>query len=208
MIGKLTGRVDSVSTNHLIIDVQGVGYVVMASANTLRSAGGAGSSTSLLIETQVREDAINLFGFADELERDWFRLLTTVQGVGSKVALNILSSIQPSQLAQAIASQDKATVTKAEGVGPKLALRIVTELKDKVINFLTPGTGVAISGEALPSKDMAEAISALVNLGYKRVEAFAAATTATSKLGENAKLETIIRASLKELQIPQFPHNS
>lgn len=134
MIGKLTGRVDSISGQQLIIDVQGVGYVVNVSGRTLRQVGAIGDMASVLVETHVREDAINLFGFADALERDWFRLLTTVQGVGAKVALAILSALTPDQLSQAIAAQDKAAITRADGVGPKLGLRLVTELKDKVID--------------------------------------------------------------------------
>ena len=140
MIGKLsgTGRLASraQANQSIILDVNGVGYVVTCSARTLRKIGPNKSPASLLIETHVREDAINLFGFADQAEQDWFRLLTTVQGVGAKVALGILSSIGPDELAQVIAAQDKAALTQADGVGPKLALRLVTELKDKVPAFM------------------------------------------------------------------------
>ena len=140
MIGKLSGTIDSVSGSHVILDVQGVGYVVMCSARTLREMGAIASPASLLIETHVREDAINLYGFKDAEEQDWFRLLTTVQGVGAKVGLAILSALSPAQLGHVILSQDKAALTQADGVGPKLALRLVTELKDKVPSFMKTGT--------------------------------------------------------------------
>lgn len=203
MIGKLTGRIDSISGSQLIIDVQGVGYVVSVSSRTLRhlEGDGIGQAASLLIETHVREDAINLFGFIDVLERDWFRLLTTVQGVGAKVALAILSALSPDQLAQAIAAQDKSMITRADGVGPKLALRLVTELKDKAIGFFVPdkAAGIVTGGSPAAGSVISEAISALTNLGYRRVEAFAAVNAAVQKLGENVKLDALIRASLGEL---------
>jgi len=198
MIGKLTGKIDSLASNHLVIDVQGVGYVVAASARTLRHIGGVGDAAALLIETQVREDAISLFGFADATERDWFRLLTTVQGVGAKVALAILSALSPEQLTQAIAAQDKTALTQADGVGPKLALRLVTELKDKVSTLAAPAM---VSG-AMPSAAngaSSDALSALLHLGYRRMEAFAAVSTAAQKLGNTATLDALIRASLAEL---------
>ena len=131
MIGKLTGVIDSLNEDGLLLDVNGVGYVVHASSKTIARLGAAGTSASILVETQVREDAITLFGFADHAERDWFRLLRSVQGVGGKVALAILSTLTPNDLIHAVASQDKASVARANGVGPKLAQRIVTELKDK-----------------------------------------------------------------------------
>lgn len=201
MIGKLTGRVDSISTNHLVIDVQGVGYVVACSAHTLRQLGGKDAAVSLLIETQVREDAINLYGFADSNERDWFRMLTTVQGVGSKSALAILSSISPDQLVHAIAAQDKNALTQADGVGPKLALRIVTELKDKVASLATPAimSGGVAALRIAGNSDTSDAVSALVNLGYKRMDAFAAISAAAQNLGEDAKIDALIRAGLAEL---------
>ena len=199
MIGKLTGRVDSISGQQLIIDVQGVGYVVNVSGRTLRQVGAIGDMASVLVETHVREDAINLFGFADALERDWFRLLTTVQGVGAKVALAILSALTPDQLSQAIAAQDKAAITRADGVGPKLGLRLVTELKDKVIGTFAPTITNGVLAVEPSGGDVAGAISALMNLGYRRVEAFAAVTAARQKLGEDAKLDALIRASLSEL---------
>lgn len=198
MIGKLTGKIDSIGGSQLVIDVQGVGYVVAASARTLRQIGGVGDAAALLVETQVREDAISLFGFADATERDWFRLLTTVQGVGAKVALAILSALSPEQLTQAIAAQDKTALTQADGVGPKLALRLVTELKDKVSALAVPAT---LSG-AMPSPvggASGDALSALLHLGYRRMEAFAAVSAAAQKLGPAATLDALIRAGLAEL---------
>ncbi|MDR3425230.1 MAG: Holliday junction branch migration protein RuvA [Alphaproteobacteria bacterium] len=201
MIGKLSGRIDSISGAHVILDVGGVGYVVMCSARTLRAIGAVGEAAALRIETHVREDAINLYGFADAEEQDWFRLLTTVQGVGARVALAILSTASPDQLAQAIAAQDKAALTQADGVGPKLALRLVTELKDKVPAFLaTPAQRDAGLGASppLPPSLARDALSALLNLGYRRAEAFAAVASASQRAPE-AKLDELIRASLLEL---------
>lgn len=201
MIGKLSGRIDCISDAHVIIDVGGVGYVVKCSARTLREMGAVGGTASLRIETQVREDAINLYGFIDALEQDWFRLLTTVQGVGAKVALSILGTVSPEQLGHAIAAQDKVTLTAADGVGPKLALRLVTELKDKVPAFMTSPIHLASVGFAaavLPPSLAGDALSALVNLGYRRAEAFAAVSSAHMREPE-AKLDALIRASLLEL---------
>lgn len=202
MIGKLSGRIDSVSGSHVIIDVGGVGYVVTCSARTLRAMGMVGEATSLRIETHVREDAINLFGFSDSIEQDWFRLLTTVQGVGAKVALSILSAVSPEQLAHAIAAQDKTMLTQADGVGPKLALRLVTELKDKVPALLASaasvGSASVASPSVLPSSLAGDALSALLNLGYRRAEAFAAVSSVLKREPE-AKLDELIRASLLDL---------
>jgi Holliday junction DNA helicase RuvA len=202
MIGKLSGRIDNVSGSHVILDVSGVGYVVTCSARTLRNIGAVGEAASLRIETHVREDAINLYGFADTVEQDWFRLLTTVQGVGAKVALAILGSVSPEQLAQAIAAQDKAALTQADGVGPKLALRLVTELKDKIPAFMTSpvrlGTGSSGGNSVLPPSIAGDALSALINLGYRRAEAFAA-VAAVSQRNSSAKLDELIRLSLAEL---------
>ncbi len=199
MIGKLSGIIDSVAGSHVILDVNGVGYVVTCSARTLRQMGANGTAASLRIETQVREDAISLFGFADAEEQDWFKLLTTVQGVGAKVALSILGSMSPEQLAQVIAAQDKTAMTEADGVGPKLALRLVTELKDKVPAFV--GRVAATTGSAaspLPSSAASDAVSALINLGYRRAEAFGAVSTVASK-NPAAKLDDLIRLGLAEL---------
>ncbi len=202
MIGKLIGTLDSISGHHVILDVNGVGYIVACSTRTLRQMGPLKSSVALLIETHVREDAINLYGFVDTEEQDWFRLLTTVQGVGSKVGLAILSSLSPEQLGQTIAAQDKSTLTQADGVGPKLALRIVTELKDKVPAFMArpiPLHGTKEAALADMNNVVKDALSALLNLGYRRVEAFAAVNAANHRLGAKAKLDELIRLSLSEL---------
>ena len=199
MIGKLTGAIDSFAGNHVILDVNGVGYVVTCSARTLRRIGPAKSTVSLLIETHVREDAINLYGFADEAEQGWFRLLTTVQGVGAKVALGILGSLAPEGLAQVIAAQDKAALTQADGVGPKLALRLVTELKDKVPAIAMQPAVLGKAGTDVGDGLSSDAVSALINLGYRRAEAFGAVASANQRLEPGAKLDDLIRASLAEL---------
>jgi len=200
MIGKLSGTIDKVSGSQVILDVNGVGYVVTCSARTLRQIGLEKTAASLLIETQVREDAINLYGFADAEEQDWFNLLTTVQGVGAKVALSILSALAPEQIAQVIAAQDKSALTQADGVGPKLALRLVTELKDKVPAFAAKPVPLRgkDAGMPLPSSAASDAVSALVNLGYRRAEAFAAVASA-GRASPAAKLDELIRLSLAEL---------
>jgi Holliday junction DNA helicase RuvA len=201
MIGKLNGMVDGVAGSQVLLDVNGVGYVVTCSARTLRQIGPAKSAASLRVETHVREDAINLYGFIDAEEQDWFRLLTTVQGVGAKVALAILSAVAPGQIAQVIAAQDKSALTQADGVGPKLALRIVTELKDKIPAFMAASGAANIT--SIDAKSAGDAVStdatsALINLGYRRAEAFGAvATAARQKPG--AKLDELIRLSLAEL---------
>jgi holliday junction DNA helicase RuvA len=198
MIAKLTGLIDSAATDSAIIDVGGVGYLVFCSAKTLNRLPARGSVASLLIETHVREDHIHLFGFADEAERDWFRLLTTVQGVGAKLALAILGVHAAHELAQVIAAQDKASLTRASGVGPKLAGRILSELKDKVGGIALGGLA-ALAPEVEPIGPMADAVSALVNLGYRRAEAFGAVAQAAKRLGGAPALESLIRAGLKEL---------
>jgi Holliday junction DNA helicase RuvA len=201
MIGKLTGMIDSVAGSQVILDAGGVGYVVTCSARSLRKLGSAGSAASLLIETQVREDAINLYGFVDAAEQNWFRLLTTVQGVGAKVALSILSTVAPDQLAGVIAAQDKTGLTEADGVGPKLALRIVTELKDKAPSSFAPIHlhGTKDQPDEGSGRLASDAVSALVNLGYRRAEAFGAVAAANRKLDNKGKLDELIRASLAEL---------
>jgi holliday junction DNA helicase RuvA len=200
MIGKLSGIIDNVQGSHVIMDVQGVGYVVTCSARTLRNLGAIGTAASLRIETQVREDAISLFGFIDAEEQDWFKLLTTVQGVGAKVALSILGTVSPEQLVQVIAAQDKTALTEADGVGPKLALRLVTELKDKVPAFLGRVTTMhaASTVTALPNSAATDAVSALINLGYRRAEAFGV-VAAASRANPSAKLDDLIRLGLAEL---------
>lgn len=212
MIGKLTGIIDSFSTNYVILDVGGVGYVVFASARTLSRIGRKGDPASVLIDTHVREDHIHLYGFADAGEQQWFRLLTSVQGVGAKVGLAILSSCPPEKLALAIAAQDKAFLTQADGIGPKLALRILTELKDKVANMDLAAVPVVKGGSAKPLTGKGEqapeaggidqdAISALVNLGYGRADAYQAVMNARSKANDNEaqRLDALIRLALKEL---------
>ena len=204
MIGKLTGLVDSSGQDWVIVDVSGVGYLVHCSNRTLANLPGAGESVSLLIETHVREDHIHLYGFLQAAEQDWFGLLSTVQGVGVKVALAILSVLPPSELIQAIAAQDKRALTRANGVGAKLAGRIVAELKDKAGKLalgpaaaLAEGTAAAARGGAPVLSE--DAISVLVNLGYQRGEAFGAVAQATRELGADAPLEAVIKAGLKEL---------
>lgn len=203
MIGKLSGILDSVADDALILDVNGVGYLVHASARTLAQAGQAGDALSLLIETHVREDAITLYGFRDQAEREWFRLLYSVQGVGPKAALGILSACPPDQLGFAIASGDQTALRRAEGVGPKLAVRIVTELKDKAGKIdlaATPkGVKVATSGSAPAGTPDQDAVSALVNLGYARSDAYTAVLQAKQKANDNANLQELIRIALKEL---------
>ncbi len=210
MIGKLSGIIDSVSPTSLILDVQGVGYLVNASQRTLGRIGQKGDPASLLIETNVREDAITLFGFADGAERDWFKLLTSVQGVGAKAGLAILSVCPPEKVGLAIAAQDKTILTQADGVGPKLATRILTELKDKAANIdLSPNIASAPAnfkdltqggGDLAPSIDQ-DAVSALVNLGYARADAYTAVLRARDKANDNLplNLENLIRIALKEL---------
>lgn len=201
MIAKLKGIVDQVDSDSAIIDVGGVGYLVSASARTLRDLA-VGESVTVLVETIVREDAIALYGFLETAERDWFRILTTVQGVGARVALSILSTLAPDEIARAIAAQDRATLSRPAGVGPKLAARLATELKDKAAAFgIAPAS--AKGSDALPSAPVGsineDAVSALVNLGYRRVEAFGAVARVTQRLGGEAKLDAVIRAGLQEL---------
>lgn len=203
MIAKLKGQVDSVDTDSAVIDVGGVGYLVSASARTLRDLAVGGPAT-MLVETIVREDAIALYGFIETAERDWFRILTTVQGVGARVALSILSTLSPNEIARAIAAQDRATLSRPAGVGPKLAARLATELKDKAASFgIVPvaaapanANSPAAAGGGSVNED---AVSALVNLGYKRVEAFGAVARVTQRLGAEATLDAVIRAGLQEL---------
>jgi len=184
MIGKLSGIVDTLDDDHVLIDVGGVGYQLACSARTLRGLGRVGDRTSLMVETFVRDDRIVLYGFADRAERDCFRVLQTVQGVGSRVALAILSVLSPTELTQAVLAQDKAMVSRANGVGARLAQRLVTELKDRM-GEVGMGPGAALSpspGGELQSAD-AEAVSALVNLGYGRTEAYGAIVSARAVLG-------------------------
>ena len=199
MIAKLKGVVDSVDTDSAVIDVGGVGYLVSASSRTLRDLVAGGPAT-MLVETIVREDAIALYGFLETAERDWFRILTTVQGVGARVALSILSTLSPDEIARAIAAQDRATLSRPAGVGPKLAARLATELKDKAAAFGVAPLGKGVEAPAMPAGSINEdAVSALVNLDYKRVEAFGAVARVTQRLGAEATLDAVIRAALQEL---------
>ena len=209
VIAKLTGLLEASGEDWAVIDVGGVGYRVFASGRTLAGLGPAGRPASLYIETHVREDHIHLYGFEDRAERDWFRLLTTVQGVGAKVALAILTVLPAGELAQVIAAQDRAALSQASGVGAKLAGRILSELRDRVGELAVgaatavavgagDGAGVA-AGAFAPDGAAADAVSALVNLGYKRVEAFGAIAGVARRLGGSAPVEELIRAGLKEL---------
>ncbi|MET3437940.1 Holliday junction branch migration protein RuvA [Sphingomonas sp. 1185] len=196
MIAHLKGRLDSTGIDHAVIDVGGVGYLVGASARTLSSIGPVGEAAMLHTEMLVSEDSIRLVGFASADERDWFRLLTGVQGVGSRVALAILSALEPADLMRAIASGDKAMVARANGVGPKLAQRIVMELKDKVGGIvLAPGSG---GGAATPVGAGADAVSALLNLGFRPAEASAAVAAAEEELGAGATLDALVRLALRK----------
>jgi len=198
MIAKLTGVIDSKTGEAAVVDVGGVGYLVFCSARTLNRLPAAGAAISLFVETHVREDHIHLYGFIDAAEREWFRLLTTVQGVGAKLALAILSVLSAADLTQAIAAQDRTSLTRASGVGPKLASRIVAELKDKIGGFAL-GPVAIVAGATEASGPVADAVSALVNLGYRRAEAFGAVAQAAKRLGPNPALDALIRAGLKEL---------
>jgi len=193
VIAMLAGVVDGTTADAIVLDVNGVGYLVFASSRTLARAPRAGTPLRLLIETHVREDHIHLYGFADEPEREWFRLLMTVQGVGAKLALALLSALPPDALAVALAAQDWSALKAAEGVGPKLAQRIVNELKDKIGAFAAEAVAAPPAGAA------SEAVSALVNLGYPRGDAHAVIAAATRQLGAAAPLDALIRTGLKEL---------
>jgi Holliday junction DNA helicase RuvA len=195
MIARLTGILAESAADHAVIDVGGVGYLVLASARTLTAIGPVGGQVMVFTEMQVREDAMTLFAFGSAGERDWFRLLTSVQGVGGKVALAILSTLDADELSRAIAHEDKAMVARANGVGPKLAQRIVMELKDKI------GTVALGPAGAVPKAAggvAADAVSALANLGFRPVEAGAAVAAAEGELGEGATLDALVRLALKK----------
>ncbi len=202
MIGKLTGRVDEIAHGAVIIDVGGVGYEVTVGARTLSRLPAIGESVSLAIDTHMREDAIKLYGFATEHERAWFRALQTVQGVGAKVALAVLGTLDAADLANAVALQDKAQVARAPGVGPKVAARIVAELKDKMPALapaILPGPGIAAPVTLPEATSARDAVSALTNLGYAHAQASAAISLAVGKAGREARTEELIRLGLKEL---------
>ena len=203
MIGKLKGLVDSYGEDFAILDVGGVGYVVHCSSRTLQSLPGVGEAATLSIETHVREDMIRLYGFRSDNEREWFRLLQGVQGVGAKVALAILSALEPGALATAVATGDKAAIARAPGVGPKLAARIAAEMKDKAPSFgavdpvLARLSGAVEDGRAPAA--VTDAVSALVNLGYAPAQASAAVAAALKGAGEGAEAPLLIRLGLREL---------
>jgi Holliday junction DNA helicase RuvA len=207
MIATLAGVVAQIEADAAVIDVNGVGYLAFCSTRTIGRLPPPGSPARLLIETHVREDHIHLYGFIDTAERDWFRLLTTVQGVGARLALSLLSAVPPEKLGIAILAQDKPALAQADGVGPRLAARIANELRDKIGNLAASASAVsasAVSG-ALLNKPMngegatADAIAALENLGVGRSEAFGAIAAAARRLGSEAAADVLIKAGLEEL---------
>jgi Holliday junction DNA helicase RuvA len=198
VIALLTGLVEALEADRCIIDVAGVGYLVQASTRTLSALPRPPAAARVLVETVVREDAILLYGFAESAERDWFRLLTTVQGVGSKVALAILSALSPRDLVSAIGAGDRASLTRVTGVGPKLAVRLLTELRERAGGM--PATaGIALPVPAAAGGVASDAISALGNLGYRRMEAQPVVDRIVARLGDAASLDALIRESLREL---------
>jgi Holliday junction DNA helicase RuvA len=196
MIAKLTGLIDSIGETSLILDVGGVGYLIHCSSRTLNTMGLQGEQATLFIETIMRAESLHLYGFRNSAEQECFRVLTTVQGVGTRMGLALLSALAPSDIYQAIAAQDKASLTRADGVGPKLASRIITELKDKISKDLayTASPSPLLPSAYLPVLD--EAVSALVNLGYRRLEASTAVYKAQQELGDTASLNDLIRQGL------------
>jgi Holliday junction DNA helicase RuvA len=203
MIGKLKGVIDAYGEDFVILDVHGVGYVVHCSSRTLQNLPSAGEAAQLSIETHVREDMIRLYGFRSEAEREWFRWLQTVQGVGARVALGILSVLDPAALATAIATGDKGAISRGPGVGPKLAARIVTELKDKAPAFADVDPALVRLSESVEHRSapppVSDAVSALMNLGYAQAQASTAVVAALKQAGEEAEAKTLIRLGLREL---------
>lgn len=206
MIAKLKGILDQLGDGTAVIDVGGVGYLIFASARTLSALGEVGAAVSVEVETHVREDHIHLYGFATGTEKASFKMLQTVQGVGAKHALSILSVLSPDEVFTAIAAQDKTMLSRADGVGPKLAQRIVNELKDKTVNIAlglgteAPAVARMTAAPDAPGREqVADAVSALVNLGYGRAEAFGAVTAAQVALGDEPSLDKLITQGLKEL---------
>ncbi|SSC70086.1 unnamed protein product [Ciceribacter sp. T2.26MG-112.2] len=203
MIGKLKGTIDEIGDDYALIDVHGVCYVAFCSSRTLSRLGSPGEAAVLFIETYVREDQLKLFGFMTALEREWFNLLQSVQGVGAKVALALLSTLTPSELANAIALQDKTAVSRAPGVGPKVAVRIITELKNKAPAFAgEAAANIGLKqelGDGVAPAPVADAVSALTNLGYSREQAANAISAALKNGGEDADSAKLIRLGLKEL---------
>jgi len=202
MIGKLKGTIEELGEDYVLVDVHGVCYVAYCSGRTLSKLGSVGEACILFIETYVREDQIRLFGFTTALEREWFNILQTVQGVGAKVALALLSTLTPAELANAIALQDRAAVSRAPGVGPKVAVRIMTELKNKAPAFAGEAANIGLKqelGEGVAAAPVADAVSALTNLGYSRDQAANAVAAAMKLAGEGADSAKLIRLGLKEL---------
>lgn len=201
MIARLKGTIEATGDGWAIVDVHGVGYLVACSSRTLSRLGAPGEAAALWVDTLVREDAIQLFGFVDTAERDWFRLLLGVQGVGGKVALALLSALSTDDLARAIAGGDRAGLTRAQGVGAKLAARLVTELKDRaaLIAPLAIAGGMAPALAAGDDGPAGEAVSALLNLGYRQAEAAAAVARARARLGVEAATAALVRAGLRDL---------
>ncbi|MFC3164101.1 Holliday junction branch migration protein RuvA [Ciceribacter thiooxidans] len=203
MIGKLKGTIEEIGSDYALIDVHGVCYIAHCSSRTLSKLGSAGEAAVLFVETYVREDQLKLFGFLTALEREWFNLLQSVQGVGTKVALAVLSTLTPSELANAIALQDKTSVSRAPGVGPKVAVRIVTELKNKAPAFAGEAAGtIGLKqelGEGVAPAPVSDAVSALTNLGYSREQAANAVAAALKTAGDGADSAKLIRLGLKEL---------
>ena len=198
MIAQLTGRVEALADGTCVLDVNGVGYLVHASSRTLAALPQPPAITRLLVETHVREDAILLYGFAEAAERDWFRLLTTVQGVGGRVALSVLSALSPRDLVGAIAAGDRTSLTRAPGVGARLAARLVTELRDKA-GAMPSSSGLPAPTAAPTGGPQDDALSALINLGYRRQEAQPAIARTAERLGDGASLDALIREALREL---------
>ena len=200
MIAKLRGRLDSVGEDWAVVDVNGVGYLLYCSARTLRALPKIGDVVEFFVDTHVREDHIHLYGFGAVSEREWFTLLQTVQGVGARVALGLLSTLGPEDLTEAIAARDRVPLTRANGIGPKVADRILAELKDKVSALsVKPSSQHAVLEQKGVGNISADAISALVNLGYGRSEAFRAIGSVQHSLADDVDLPSLIRASLKEL---------
>ena len=202
MIGKLKGTIEEIGEDYVLVDVHGVCYVAYCSARTLSKLGSVGEACILFIETYVREDQIRLFGFMTALEREWFNIVQTVQGVGAKVALALLSTLTPAELANAIALQDRAAVSRAPGVGPKVAMRIVTELKNKAPAFAGDAANIGLKqelGDGFAAAPVADAVSALTNLGYSRDQAANAVAAAMKAAGDGADSAKLIRFGLKEL---------
>ena len=198
MIAQLTGRVEALEDGRCVIDVNGVGYLVHASTRTLAALPAPSEAARLLVETHVREDAIVLYGFIDPAEREWFRLLTTVQGVGGRVALSVLSALSPADLVAAIASGDRASLTRAPGVGARLAVRLLTELRDKA-GAMPTAPGITAVPVAAPRGAAEDAMSALVNLGYRRTEVQPVVARVIERMGEAATVDAVLRESLREL---------